>query len=65
MEHVITVGLEIHLKLSSQTKIFCPCKNDQSLEDNRPNTHICPTCTGQPGALPRLSRQVVQKALLL
>lgn len=65
MEYVITVGLEIHLKLSSQTKIFCPCKNDQSLEDNRPNTHICPTCTGQPGALPRLSRQVVQKALLL
>ena len=65
MEYVITVGLEIHLKLSSQTKIFCPCKNDQSLEDNRPNTHICPTCTGQPGALPRLSRQVVQNALLL
>lgn len=65
MEYVITVGLEIHLKLSSQTKIFCPCKNDQSLEDNCPNTHICPTCTGQPGALPRLSRQVVQKALLL
>ena len=65
MEYVITVGLEIHLKLSSQTKIFCPCKNDQSLEDNRPNTHICPTCTGQPGALPRLSRQVLQKALLL
>ena len=65
MEYVITVGLEIHLKLSSQTKIFCPCKNDQSLEDNRPNTHICPTCTGQPGALPRLSRQFVQKALLL
>ena len=65
MEYVITVGLEIHLKLSSQTKIFCPCKNDQSLEDNRPNTHICPTCTGQPGALPRLSRQVVQKALFL
>ena len=65
MEYVITIGLEIHLKLSSQTKIFCPCKNDQSLEDNRPNTHICPICTGQPGALPRLSRQVVQKALLL
>lgn len=65
MEHFITVGLEIHLKLSTETKIFCRCKNDQSLTDNLPNTNICPTCTGQPWALPQLSREVVQKALLL
>lgn len=65
MQYFITVGLEIHLKLSTETKIFCRCKNDQSLIENQPNTNICPTCTGQPGALPVLSRQVVHKALLL
>lgn len=65
MEYFITVGLEIHLKLSTETKIFCRCKNDQSLQDNLPNTNICPTCTGQPGALPQLSREVVKKGLLI
>lgn len=65
MQYFITVGLEIHLKLSTESKIFCRCKNDQSLIENQPNSNICPTCTGQPGALPVLSRQVVHKALLL
>lgn len=65
MQYFITIGLEIHLKLSTQSKIFCACKNDQSLEDNYPNTNICPVCTGQPGALPMLSREVVKKGLLM
>lgn len=64
-EPLITIGLEIHLKLASESKIFCRCKNDQSLEHNDPNTNICPICTGQPGALPQLSAEVVEKALLL
>lgn len=65
MEYVITVGLEIHLKLATATKIFCPCKNEQNLDDNHPNTTVCPVCTGQPGALPQLSEEVVKKGLLL
>ncbi len=64
-EPLITIGLEIHLKLSSESKIFCRCKNDQSLENNEPNSNICPVCTWQPGALPQLSAEVVEKALLL
>nr|MBR6100029.1 hypothetical protein [bacterium] len=51
----------MHLKLSTNTKIFCRCKNDQSLENNEPNTNICPVCTGQPGALPQMSEEVVEK----
>ena len=62
---LITIGLEIHLKLSSESKIFCRCKNDQTLEHNQPNTNICPICTWQPGALPQLSAEVVEKGLLL
>ena len=65
MEYVITVGLEIHLKLATATKIFCPCKNEQNLDDNHPNTTVCTVCTGQPGALPQLSEEVVKKGLLL
>lgn len=65
MQYFITIGLEIHLKLATESKIFCRCKNDQSLTENHPNTNICPVCTWQPGALPQLSREVVAKALLL
>lgn len=65
MQYFITIGLEIHLKLATESKIFCRCKNDQSLTENYPNTNICPVCTWQPGALPQLSREVVAKALLL
>jgi aspartyl-tRNA(Asn)/glutamyl-tRNA(Gln) amidotransferase subunit B len=63
MPYLTTIGLEIHLKLNSETKIFCRCKNEQNF-DTQPNTHICPVCTGQPGALPLLSQEVVDKAIL-
>ena len=63
MDYLITIGLEIHLKLNTATKIFCRCKNEQNFE-MQPNTHICPVCTGQPGALPLLSQEVVDKAVL-
>ena len=62
---LVTVWLEIHLKLATKTKIFCRCKNDQSLENNEPNSNICPVCTGQPWALPQLSEEVVEKGLLI
>lgn len=62
---LITIGLEIHLKLATKTKIFCRCENNQSLENNEPNTNICPVCTWQPWALPQLSQEVVEKGLLI
>lgn len=45
--------------------MFCQCKNQQNFDDLLPNTNICPVCTGQPGALPTLSDEVVKKSLLL
>lgn len=59
------IGLEVHIKLKTATKIFCKCTNEQNFTDLAANTHICPVCTGQPGALPLLSEEVVQKAISL
>jgi len=64
-EYILTIGLEIHIKLKSANKMFCQCKNQQNFDDLLPNTNICPVCTGQPGALPTLSEDVLEKALLL
>lgn len=58
MEELIPkIGLEIHLELKTQTKLFCYCKNDP--EEIEPNKNICPICTGQPGVLPVLNKQAV------
>ncbi len=65
MNMLLTIGLEIHIKLKSVNKMFCQCKNEQNFDDLLPNTNICPVCTGQPGALPTLSEEVLEKVLLL
>jgi aspartyl-tRNA(Asn)/glutamyl-tRNA(Gln) amidotransferase subunit B len=54
------IGLEVHVQLLTQTKIFCGCRNRFGDE---PNTNVCPVCLGLPGALPVLSRQAVALAL--
>ncbi len=56
------IGLEVHVELETETKIFCGCKNDFGA---KPNTHTCPVCTGMPGALPVLNKQVVERALAI
>ncbi len=55
------IGLEVHVQLLTATKNFCGCKNEYGGD---PNTHICPTCLGLPGALPVLNRDAVEKAVL-
>lgn len=54
------IGLEIHAELSTKTKAFCAC--DASFGGD-PNTHICPVCTGQPGALPVINHAAVEYAM--
>jgi aspartyl-tRNA(Asn)/glutamyl-tRNA(Gln) amidotransferase subunit B len=57
------IGLETHIQLNTETKIFCACKADSWNEP--PNTNICPVCTGLPGVLPVLNQAVVEKAARL
>ncbi len=54
------IGLEIHAELSTNTKVFCTCS---AKFGGSPNTHICPVCTGQPGALPIINRAAVEYAI--
>jgi len=55
------IGLEVHVQLLTETKAFCNCINRYGGE---PNTHVCPTCLGLPGALPVLNRRAVELAVL-
>jgi aspartyl-tRNA(Asn)/glutamyl-tRNA(Gln) amidotransferase subunit B len=57
------IGLETHIQLNTNSKIFCTCKADSW--DDPPNSNICPVCTGLPGVLPVLNKAVVEKAVLL
>jgi len=57
----LVVGLETHVELLTNTKIFCSCINKFGDE---PNTHCCPVCIGLPGTLPKLNSEVVRLAIL-
>lgn len=65
MSYEIVIGLEIHVKMNSRTWLFCRCKNVQDFDQLIPNTHICPICTWQPGALPVLQKEPIEKAIAL
>ena len=60
MDYEIVIGLEVHCQLLTETKIFCGCSTHFG---NPPNQNTCPVCTGMPGALPVLSRKVVDFAI--
>ncbi len=59
-QYETVIGLEVHVELATKTKIFCGCSTEFG---GAPNTHTCPVCTGMPGTLPVLNRQVVEYAL--
>lgn len=56
--YIPIIGLEIHVRLKTKTKMFCSCANVD--DSTLPNTAICPVCTGQPGALPALNAEAVR-----
>src|SRR5579885_1865238 len=55
------IGLEVHVQLLTETKIFCSCSTKFG---NPPNTNVCPVCLGMPGVLPVLNRKAVEFAVL-
>jgi aspartyl-tRNA(Asn)/glutamyl-tRNA(Gln) amidotransferase subunit B len=60
-----TIGLEIHFESKTKSKMFCSCPNEEfnSLEE-KPNTNICPICTGQPGTLPVINEEAINKIII-
>ena len=57
----VVIGLEIHVQLDTETKMFCSCSTDY--EDSEPNTHTCPVCLGLPGSLPVVNERAVEYAV--
>lgn len=60
MEPEVKIGLETHVELLTESKIFCSCKNSFGDE---PNTNCCEICTGMPGAMPSLNKKAVELAV--
>src|SRR2546421_12584578 len=51
------IGLEVHVQIKTNSKLFCSCETDFGAA---PNSHVCPVCTGQPGVLPVLNKKAVE-----
>ena len=59
--YIVTIGLEVHCQIKTESKMFCSCQTGFGYE---PNTHTCPVCMGMPGALPVLNKEAIKKTLL-
>lgn len=60
LNYDVTIGIEVHVQLTTQSKIFCSCPN---VVAQTPNSNICPVCAGYPGVLPVLNHNVVEYAI--
>lgn len=59
-DYEVNIGIEVHVQLTTKSKIFCTCAN---IALSEPNSNICQICTGQPGVLPVLNKQVINYAI--
>jgi aspartyl-tRNA(Asn)/glutamyl-tRNA(Gln) amidotransferase subunit B len=60
-DYETNIGIEVHVQLKTNTKIFCSCQNTVAKD---PNSHICQICAGYPGSMPMLNKKVVDFAIL-
>jgi aspartyl-tRNA(Asn)/glutamyl-tRNA(Gln) amidotransferase subunit B len=60
-DYALNIGIEVHVQLSTKSKIFCGCENGPT---EQPNAHICQVCAGHPGVLPVLNNEVLNRAIL-
>lgn len=61
MKYFPKIGLEIHIELKTNSKMFCSCPNDP--EERHANLNICPICLGQPGTLPTINEEAIKKVI--
>ncbi|MCO5175357.1 MAG: Asp-tRNA(Asn)/Glu-tRNA(Gln) amidotransferase subunit GatB, partial [Thermomicrobiales bacterium] len=62
MEFETIIGLEVHVQVATNSKMFCGCSSDYPSAP--PNTHVCPICLGMPGVLPVINREAVRKTIM-
>ena len=60
-KYIPVVGMEVHVQPKTRSKMFCRCTNDPFCK--KPNTHVCPVCSAQPGALPVPNEQAIEEII--